>query len=492
MNHAQRRIEELSPERRALLERRLTARTRQGPRPMRCPATIPLSREQRGVWLECQINPQSPFYNVPATLRFDHAVDVDALRRALDELVDRHEALRTTFAASGGEPHQVVEPPRPFDLRILDCRRGPSDGGEELAIDSRRPFDLEKGPLARGLLVLRQTPGQDELGLTFHHAVVDGWSLAILLRELGTLYRAGRLGVVSGLPRPPLQCADYALLQLEASASDATERALAYWEEKLRAPRPVLRLPLDRKRPRVPGRRGGWRAVRLDRDIVSRVMSLARSEGATVFAVLLSAFEAFLHAETAQRDFLIGTPFANRTHLETEAVVGVLPQELRRLGGTPSEILDSSELMTLVLGAMRADYAASETYQLQPGAPLPCPITAIGGRSDPDVDVVELDAWKMHTAATFDSAQFDGDHFFPARESECRGEPHPLEIGERLGDVTPRAERSGAIRGALSIALGHERQPSVASAVIFPDLMMPETSRWSSMRPSWRPADQAE
>jgi amino acid adenylation domain-containing protein len=301
---------------------------------------LPLSFAQERLWF-LQRLAATPAYNVPAFLRLRGPLDGAALRAALTGIARRHETLRTTFPEVKGEPMQRVHPAALFPL-VEEDLTGASDpeaaarrrAGEEAS----RPFDLQAGPLARAIL-LRLAPGQHVLGLTLHHAVTDGWSTEILLRELTALYRG------TELPAPVVQYADYAVWQRAAMTGEALATGLDHWRRRLQGAPTVLEMPADRPRPATQSFRGGLARLPLGADLSAALIALARSRGATPFMTLLAAFQALLGRMTGHDDLLIGAPAANRGRPEVEGLIGFFVNLLALradLGGDPpfSALLD--------------------------------------------------------------------------------------------------------------------------------------------------------
>ncbi|HEX5724701.1 MAG TPA: condensation domain-containing protein, partial [Longimicrobiaceae bacterium] len=267
-----------------------------------------------------------------------------ALRRALTELVRRHEPLRTTLPAVDGVPVQrIAPPPAGFDLPVADLRHLP--GGERraeasrLAAEaSRHRFDLARGPLFRASLV-HVADDEHRLLLNLHHAIGDGWSLGVLLEELSALYGAFSRGEASPLPEPVLQYADYAVWQRERLSADALERQVAFWRRALAGAPALLELPTDRPRPPVESHRGAVEGLVISSELTAEANALARREGATLFMVLLAALDVVLGRLAGQEDVVVGTPIAGRTRAETERMVGLFLNSLALrtdLSGDPS------------------------------------------------------------------------------------------------------------------------------------------------------------
>ena len=309
---------------------------------------LPLSFAQERLWFLERLAAGTPAYNVPAFLRLRGPLDVEALRAALTGIARRHETLRTTFPEVGGEPVQRIAPPAPFPLAVEDLAGAPDPeaaarrrAGEEAA----RPFDLQNGPLARAVL-LRLTGDDHVLGLTLHHAVTDGWSTEVLLRELTALYGGAEL------PELPVQYADYAVWQRSWLAGDALAARLDHWRRRLDGAPAALELPADRPRPAAQSFRGGLARLPLGRDLSAALAALGRERGATPFMTLLAAFQALLGRYTDRQDLLVGAPAANRGRPEVEGLIGFFVNLLALragLGGDPSfaELLDRTRRAAL-------------------------------------------------------------------------------------------------------------------------------------------------
>ncbi len=271
MNDLTERIAGLSPERRRLIERLLRQEgvdLRRLPivRQPRRDQPFPTSFAQQRLWFLDQFEPGSPFYNIPLAVRLQGQLDIPALHRALDEIVRRHDILRTTFPAVEGQPVQHVAsalelPLEDIDLRHLAAEARWSEARRLAREEAQRPFDLRAGPLVRAALV-RLTDDDHLALLTLHHIIADGWSMGVLLHELATLYAAFVAGRPSPLPDLPIQYADYAVWQRETLARSTgdgvspLDRQLAYWRERLADAPAALDLPTDRPRPPVQSSRG--------------------------------------------------------------------------------------------------------------------------------------------------------------------------------------------------------------------------------------------
>jgi natural product biosynthesis luciferase-like monooxygenase protein len=286
----------------------------------------PASFAQQRIWFLEQLEPGSPAYIIPAALALSGRLDAEALRAALEEVVARHEALRTRFFDLDGRPVQAIVPPGPLtlhrcDLRALPDGRRAAEMKRLMAQESAVPFDLATGRLLRATLV-RQAEAEHTLLLTLHHIAADGWSLGVLVREMALLYTARRAGHPSPLPPLPVQYKDYAAWQRELMTGEVLARQLDHWRRHLGERVPDLVLPTDRPASAAPGHAGGRLSFRLPAELAAAVLELGREEGATLFMVLLAAFAALLHRTTGQEDVVVGTDFANRNRAETEPLIG--------------------------------------------------------------------------------------------------------------------------------------------------------------------------
>ncbi|RJS25315.1 hypothetical protein DRW03_09470 [Corallococcus sp. H22C18031201] len=288
---------------------------------------LPLSFAQQRLWFIDQLSPGSPLYNVPLPLRLEGDLDEKALLRGFEELVRRHESLRTTFRTESGEPVQDIHakmavPMAHVDLRhVADASQRQAEAVRLATEDARRPFDLAQGPLLRALL-LKLQPREHLLLLTLHHIVSDGWSLGVLVREMSALYASFAQGRPSPLPELPVQYADYAVWQRTWLQGETLRTRLKWWAARLAGAPPALDLPTDRPRPAVFSNRGATLSVAFPRGVSEAVEALAQREGATPFMVLLAAFQSLLQRYSGQDDVLVGSPIANRRLAETEPLIG--------------------------------------------------------------------------------------------------------------------------------------------------------------------------
>lgn len=281
----------------------------------------PLSYSEQSLWFEHQFAPDSAAYHVVLAEWIRSELDVRALRRACQALTDRHPLMRATFVAEGGKPVRRVHGSREVHFEELDAGGLRPDALRERVIEaSARPFDIERGPLVR-VSLFRRSAVEHVLLLTAHHIVVDGWSAEILLGELPVLYAAER-GASRGLPPLQARYADYVRWQSELLSGSEGERLWSYWKEQLAGELPVLDLPTDRPRPPIRRQRGACHDFELGGALGRRLQALARAEGATLFMVLLAAFQVLLFRYSGQEDVLVGGPTAGRSRAEFAGVVG--------------------------------------------------------------------------------------------------------------------------------------------------------------------------
>src|SRR6185369_10280395 len=273
------------------------------------------------------LEPGSAVYNIPAAILLDGRLHVPALAAALSEVVRRHEALRTTFSrAEGSGPVQIISAPSAFDLPVIDLQALPAalrdgEASRLSAAEARRPFDLAADALLRTLLLARE-PERHTALFTMHHIVSDGWSMGVLVREVGALYTAFLAGRPSPLPELPVQYADFAAWQRRHLSGEHLDAELAWWRGRLADLPSALDLPVDHPRPATLSGRGDVYAFTIGGEIASGLAALTLRHGATLFMTLLAGFAALLHRLTAQDDLALATPIAGRIRMETEPLIG--------------------------------------------------------------------------------------------------------------------------------------------------------------------------
>ena len=289
-------------------------------------APLPLSFAQQRLWFLAELEPASAAYNIPAAIRMTGPLKPEILARAANEIVRRHEVLRTTFRNERGQPVLVLHDAMPIEVPVVDLS-GEREADQPALVmragadQTRQLFDLGRGPLLR-VSLLRLAADDHVLLFTIHHLVSDGWSSRVFMRELAVLYDAFASGRRSPLPDLGVQYLDFAAWERRWLTGDVLARELAYWRTRLEA-LPTVALPSDRPRPRIQTFEGASMQRVLPADLGERLNRLAREEGATLFPVLLAAFAALVGAMTGATDVPIGSPVANRSRRELEDLVGL-------------------------------------------------------------------------------------------------------------------------------------------------------------------------
>ncbi|HEX2077520.1 MAG TPA: amino acid adenylation domain-containing protein [Longimicrobium sp.] len=316
---------------------------------------FPISFAQRRLWFLDQLLPGNPMYNVPLTLDLDGPLDLPALRRALQTMVDRHESLRTRFGTVEGEPVQIVLPSMTLELPIIDLRHLPPDERQAeldalVMREARYFFDMRAEPLIRTVLI-RTGDERHVLALNIHHVITDGWSLGVMYREIEELYRAFHTGTEPNLPELTVQYPDYTVWQRDWLQGEALERQLSYWRKQL-AGVPVMELPTDYPRPAQNAFRGETQKMQLEAPLAAALQEFSRREGMSLFMVLLAAFDVMLSRYSGQKDIVVGSPIANRTRPELEPLIGFFVNTLvlrTDLSGDPTfrELMARVRTMTV-------------------------------------------------------------------------------------------------------------------------------------------------
>lgn len=319
-------IPSASPEENALRVRRRSRMRPPALVPQKHAGTLPLSFAQERLWFLDQLGLVGPAYNMSVVLELEGALDLAALERSFAELTRRHESLRTRFQASADGPLQLIDPPGAFTIEVRDLSMlAEVDQTSKVLLQSSAevqcPFDLTRAPLMR-VVLLKRAPHRHVLLLTIHHIVSDGWSIGVLSRELGALYNAFIQGQRSPLPELPIQYADYALWQRQWLQGEVLQHHLQYWREQLDGAPPQLELPTDRPRPAVASFKGALHSFELPGSLRNALDSIARGEGATLFMVVLAAFNILLARYSGQRDVIVGSGIAGRTHALTDGLIG--------------------------------------------------------------------------------------------------------------------------------------------------------------------------
>jgi len=359
----------LSPAKRSLLELRLMQKKRRSEADARVIPRVenrdsaPLSHYQQGLWVLNQLMPGTSVYHSPTAARLTGTLDVSALRQALDAIIARHDALRTTFTIVDGIPFQKIAQSFSLEMPLIDLTGLPEAEREDeaqrfLREEARKAFDLSQGPLIRGIL-LRLKDDEHILLITIHHIVTDGWSIGIFHRELSALYRAFTQGQPSPFAELPIQYVDYADWQRQWFEGDVYRSQLAYWKKQFATLPPVLELPTDHARPNVQAYRafrGAHHTLSLSKQLTKELKLLCQRENVTLFMALVAVYQVLLHRYTGEEDIVVGTPIAGRQMPETEELIGLFINTLALrtdLSGNPT----FSELLKRVKQVALESYA---------------------------------------------------------------------------------------------------------------------------------------
>ena len=294
--------------------------------PVDKPSHIPLSFAQERLWFLNQLQGESATYNIPAAIQINGELDTNALEQALAEIVRRHQTLRTSFPTDNGTPKQLIHPHttiniKHIDLQHLETTETQTIIKQQTQQEAITPFQLETAPLIRCSL-LQPAPTEHILLLTMHHIISDGWSTGILIKELTTLYTAFSKKEPSPLPELALQYADYSLWQRQWLTEQTRETQLQYWSNQLQNAPQTLQLPTDHTRPSIQTHRGRNHTVTINQQTTQQIQKLSGQTGTTIFMTLLAAFATLLYRYSGQTDILIGSPIANRHHVEIEPLIG--------------------------------------------------------------------------------------------------------------------------------------------------------------------------
>ncbi len=317
----------------------------------------PLSFAQQRLWFLDQLFPGTPLYNIPTFIRATGRLNLKALEKTFGEIVNRHKVLRTTFSTREGQPVQIIGPASPQLFTVVDLTELPpaereSEGKRLAEREAVRSFDLSVGPLLR-VCVVRLSPEDHIVLLTMHHIISDGWSMGVFVREVVALYQAFLAGKSSPLPPLVIQYVDYAVWQRERMKGEAFEQQVEYWTKNL-AGVSVLELPVDHPRAAMQNNRGASVNVHIGSETTARLKELAQGEEATLFMILVAAWQVLLMRYTGQEDIAVGTPIAGRTNADTEKLIGFFVNMLvlrTDLTGAPTFRQLTRRVRDVVLGA---------------------------------------------------------------------------------------------------------------------------------------------
>lgn len=365
MSEFSKHLDTLSPRKRELFEllRNEKRRSAANATSQRIPARqksepAPLSYAQQRVWFLDQFAPGSPVYNICFAQRVTGELNISAFEASLNEIVRRHEILRTTFAVEGGQPVQKVSAAQASRLPVVDLRGlGNVEREAHLrriaAEEARRPFDLRRDRLLRAILV-RLDAQENAMLLTMHHIASDGWSVGVFMRELERLYAAYAYGRNAGLEALPIQYADYAQWERQWLQGEALEAQLSYWKEQLADLPPALQLPVQGPRPAELNFKGAMVACTIAKEVEQGLKEITREKGSTLFMALLAAFQILLHRYTGESRIPTGTPMANRRWPQTESLIGFFANTLvlcTDLSGNPTYNQALERVRQVTLGA---------------------------------------------------------------------------------------------------------------------------------------------
>lgn len=287
---------------------------------------LPLSFAQQRLWFLDQLSPGLSNYNIPVAIHLTGQLDLDALQQSFDQLIARHEVLRTTFQPVQGRPTQVIAAELVAPIAVVNLQNMPlevrsAEAERQMQTVAHQPFHLAQGPLIRMLLIYLDEH-EHILVLVLHHIIADAWSLDICVRELAVLYEAFTSGIPATLSDLPIQYADFAVWQRTWLEGTVLDQQLGYWKTQLGSELPTLALATDRPRPPVQTFRGASQPLVLPDSLRESLMALSQREGVTLFMTLLAAFQSLLMRYSGQRDIMVGTPIAGRTHTEVEGLIG--------------------------------------------------------------------------------------------------------------------------------------------------------------------------
>ncbi|MEZ4593225.1 MAG: amino acid adenylation domain-containing protein [Chloroflexota bacterium] len=296
------------------------------PRAADGPTSAPASYSQQRLWFLEQLDPGKPTFNLPLVLVLNGRLHTHALQQAINQLVARHEPLRTTFFTEEGDLRQRIQPAQAVPWEWVDLQPLPpaarrQAAEEQLYAATYRTFDLVNGPLLR-VTLYRLSETEHWLLIAMHHIVTDGWSVGLMQTELTELYRAAVANQPANLPELPVQYADFAAWQHNWLTTPEAASQLSYWKQQLTGMPPALELPTDQPRPAHSTGQGAQRRFELPASLVQQINQLSQTEAATPYMMLLTAFLALLHRHSGQDDLVIGTTIANRTRADIEPLIG--------------------------------------------------------------------------------------------------------------------------------------------------------------------------
>jgi amino acid adenylation domain-containing protein len=286
----------------------------------------PLSSAQRGLWFINQLSPDTPTYNIPIVINLKGCVNLSVLQDSINEIIKRHEVLRTSFTVVDGQPAQVINQAVPLTLMVEDLRSlktsERNSAAQSLGNDfAQQPFDLSAQSLLR-TKILQLSERNYYLIISVHHIIADAWSIGVFIKELAAIYEAFSQGKLPQLSELPIQYRDFVNWQQKWIDSERVQPLLTYWKQKLQGELPVMNLPTDRPRSPVQTFKGAQAKLVLSQTLKKELKNLSRQQGVTLFMTLLTAFKVLLHRYTGQTDIIVGSPIANRNKAEIEPLIG--------------------------------------------------------------------------------------------------------------------------------------------------------------------------
>ncbi len=304
---------------------------------------FPLSFSQQRLWFLDKLEPGSPLYNIPAVLRLNGTLDIAALEKSFNKIIERHEVLRTTFTEENGEALQIVAERLTLSISVINLENTPAERREALmhqhaVEESLRPFNLATGPLLR-VTLLKFSNNDHVLIVTMHHIVSDNWSTGIFVHEIMQMYSAYVQGRQPQLPKLAVQYADFAAWQRKWFKGKTMDDQVNYWKEQLKGIPPLIDLPLDKQRPAYQTYNGNFKTFHISGEISARLKEISRQQDVTFFMTLLAAYFVLLHRYSGQDDICVGSPIAGRNRKETETMIGFFVNTLvlrGQLHGNPA------------------------------------------------------------------------------------------------------------------------------------------------------------
>lgn len=315
---------------------------------------LPLSFAQQRMWFLYQLESQSAFYNESLQLRLEGVLNLAALEQSLNEIIRRHEILRTTFPAIDGKPVQLISPSLTIKISVLDLQGlAASEVQKIVTKEARQPFDLSHGPLLR-VTLLKLGSESYMLALIMHHIITDGWSMELFIQELSSLYRALTLDSPVLLPELPIQYGDFTVWQRQWLTEEVQKQQLNYWTQQIAGAPPLLELPTDKPRPAIQTFCGATQQFQIDRNLSEQIKKFSQQSGATLFHTLLAAFVVLMFRYSGQDDICVGSPIANRNRRELETLIGFFVNTLvlrNRIEGNPSFVEFLSQVRQVATSA---------------------------------------------------------------------------------------------------------------------------------------------